>query len=200
MLEFPKMLFFFQILSTFEEALTNTNHRRLTNSDRGPASFVFYVFDFIYSYSSSEELRKKKKIWEKVISFWKSMMSWTFKDENGHGQPLIVKVAETFGMEKRCILWLEMFMEQKRKTSTEIESETEAAYYFTLMNLYGRIHELNGVRGAYARLSRIQIDHVYGKISMREAFGDFNSAACFARMTGKGKPFNVSLKEYLFSN
>ncbi|CBY25200.1 non-specific serine/threonine protein kinase [Caenorhabditis elegans] len=118
------------------------------------------------------------------------MMSWTFKDENGHGQPLIVKVAETFGMEKRCILWLEMFMEQKRKTSTEIESETEAAYYFTLMNLYGRIHELNGVRGAYARLSRIQIDHVYGKISMREAFGDFNSAACFARMTGKGKPFN----------
>lgn len=120
------------------------------------------------------------------------MMQWTVRDDYEHEQPLIVKVAETFGMEKRCILWLEIFMELKKKNTKEaVDSGSEAAYYFTLMNLYARLHELNGVRGAYAQLSKVQIDHVYGKICIREAFGEIASAATLARMTGKGKTFDV---------
>lgn len=190
------------ILTTFEDALINASQRKLTRSDRGPASFIFYVFDFLYEYNNCDDIRRQKETREKVISFWKSMISWMTKDEHGHDQPLIVRVAESFGMEKRCILWLEMFMDlrkmdQSKKTESQEVSENkaagiESAYYFTLMNLYARIHELNGVRGAYAMLSKTQIDHVYGKICIREAFGELNSAASFAEMTGKGKPFNAA--------
>uniref|UniRef100_A0A1I7UBT1 non-specific serine/threonine protein kinase n=1 Tax=Caenorhabditis tropicalis TaxID=1561998 RepID=A0A1I7UBT1_9PELO len=192
------------ILTTFEDALINACQRRLTSSERGPAAFIFYVFDFLYLYSNSEEQKRNKEMREKSIQFWKNMMNWTTKDEYEHEQPLIVRVAEMFGMEKRCILWLEMYMdlmkmEQRTKGVASQESSTEnkktgveSAYYFTLMKLYARIHELNGVRGAYARLSRTQIDHVYGIICIREASGEFDSAASFARMTGKGEPFNAT--------
>ncbi|UMM36655.1 hypothetical protein L5515_008720 [Caenorhabditis briggsae] len=192
------------ILTTFEDALMNATQRKLTKSDRGPASFIFYVFDFLYIYNNSEEVLRQKEMREKVITFWKSMISWTTKDDHGHNQPLIVRVAESFGMEKRCILWLEMFMDLKKidlkkKAAESQECATienraagvESAYYFTLMNLYARIHELNGVRGAYAMLSKTQIDHVYGKICIREAFGELHSAASFAEMTGKGRRFNA---------
>ncbi|EGT35351.1 CBN-ATL-1 protein [Caenorhabditis brenneri] len=192
------------ILTTFEEALANAKKQSLTNTDRGPAAFTFYVFDFLYFYRNSDEIRRNKEIKEKVFKFWTSMLEWSTKDEYGHDQPLIVKVAEMFGMEKRCILWLEMFMElrkreQKKKgnTSQEITTDNkadtvESAFYFTLMNLYARIQEFNGVRGAYSLLNKTQIDHVHGKISIHEAYGELNAAASLASMTGQRKPFNAA--------
>ncbi|CAI2355152.1 unnamed protein product [Caenorhabditis sp. 36 PRJEB53466] len=177
------------ILTVFEDALVAASRRNTTKSERGAATFIFYVYDFLYFYLNSEEVRRKKQVWERTMEFWKSMMQWTMKDEHGHEQPLIVNVAEVFGMEKRCILWLETFMEMKRRNG-RTESETEASYYYTLMNLYAKIHELNGVRGAYAQLSKVQIDHVYGKICLHEAFGDVASATALSQMTGKGKPFD----------
>uniref|UniRef100_A0A8R1HGQ2 non-specific serine/threonine protein kinase n=1 Tax=Caenorhabditis japonica TaxID=281687 RepID=A0A8R1HGQ2_CAEJA len=181
------------ILTTFEDALLSATRRRITKCERTPPAFIFYVFDFLYHYINTEEVRKKRAVWEKLHQFWKSMLDWMVKDEHGHMQPLIVKTAMLFGMEKRCILWMEFYMDQlrnKNKKEDKLEGEVETSYYFTLMNLYARIHELNGVRGSYARLSKAHIGHVYGKISMQEALGDVASAATLSAMTGKGKPFD----------
>ncbi|CAB3398783.1 unnamed protein product [Caenorhabditis bovis] len=181
-----------KILGEFESVLHAALRRRVTRFERAPAAFVFYIFDFVYFYMNLDWLRsgRDNNTRRSLQMFWKHMIETTMKDELGHDAPLIVRVAERFGMEKRGILWMETWMELKANMAQgAIDKSSELSYYFTLMKLYARAHELTGVRGAYSRLSRIQVDHLYAKILIKEAFGNVNEASAFYTMADGLKHF-----------
>ncbi|CAI5437885.1 unnamed protein product [Caenorhabditis angaria] len=163
------------ILTEFEQCLHNAISQRTTRLERRTATFVFYIFDFLYFYSNQKYLQKSQK--SEVDEFCKRIIMNTIKDEHGHDIPLIVKVAEKFGMEKRAILWMEMFMELKMENAKGEEiKHVETSAYFVLMNLYARIGGLNGVTGSYNRLSKNQVDHIFAKILLNEAHGKLSEA------------------------